>query len=105
MDIVPLTQTLADLLAGHQVDAVIKDDLVYLPTLDRWANLWMQRTEGGSYLVEVRATASHEVTVADRCAGMGNTFESAREDGLRSFCSGTFHVLLAALGVCWNVTR
>ena len=100
MDVVPLAENLASLLAGHHVEAILKEGLVYLPRLDRWANLWMQRTERGSYLVEVRATASHEVTVADRCAGIGDTVESAREDGLRSFCSGTFHVLLAAL---WGV--
>jgi hypothetical protein len=96
----PLAQTLVDLLAGHQVEAILEDDLVYLPRFERWANLWMTRTDSGTYLIEVRATASNEVTIADRCAAVGTTFESAREDGLRSFCSGTFHVLLAAL---WGV--
>src|SRR5262245_21660264 len=100
MAVIPLAHTLADLLGGHDVEAVVRDGLVSLPRLERWANLWMDQTESGSYLVEVRATAGNDVTIADRCAGVGATFESAREDGLRSFCAGTFHVLLAAL---WGV--
>jgi hypothetical protein len=100
MALIPLVHTLIDLLAGHGVEAVVKDGFVYLPQLDRWANLWMNQTDGGSYLVEIRATACNDITIADRCAAVGDTFESAREDGLRSFCSGTFHVLLAAL---WGV--
>lgn len=100
MKVFPLADTLADLLTGHQVEAVVEDEVVYLPELDRWANLWMHQREGGHYLVEIRATASGDVTIADTCAAVGPTFEAAREDGLRSFCSGTFHVLLAAL---WGV--
>src|SRR5690349_21556884 len=60
----------------------------------------MIQTDGGSYLVEIRATATPETTIADSCGAVGATFELARTDGLRSFCSGTFHVLLAAL---WGV--
>lgn len=100
MAIAPLVDILVALLAGHHVEAVVKDDLVYLPQLDRWANLWMDQTASGSYLMEIRATASDDIMIADRCAAVGTTFESARSDGLQSFCSGTFHVLLAAL---WGV--
>lgn len=98
--ITPLAQTLAAILVGHQVEAVVKEDVVYLPQLDRWANLWMHQTDGGTHLVEVRATAANGITIADRCAAIGTTLESAQADGLRSFCSGTFHVLLAVL---WGV--
>src|SRR4051812_26161736 len=100
MTVVPLARFLAELLTGHHIEAVVQDDMVYLPRCDRWANLWMHQTEGGAYLVEVRATASSDVTVADRCAGLGDSVESAARDGLQSFCSGSFHVLLAAL---WGV--
>jgi len=100
MPVIPLAPLLADLLKGHLVEAILRDDMVYVPQLDRWADLWMHQTEGGAYLLEVSATASHEVMVADRCAGIGDTAESAGKDALRSFCSGSFHVLLAAL---WGV--
>ena len=45
MAVVPLAHTLVDLLAGHQVEAIVKDDLVYLPELDRGARTQTARAE------------------------------------------------------------
>lgn len=97
---VPLAPVLVQLLEGHGVEAVVREDAVYLPRLDRWANLWMHPTSERMHLLEVVATVDDEVTVTDRCAGIGDTVESAKADGVQAFCSGTFHVLLAAL---WGV--
>ncbi|MCA8954812.1 MAG: hypothetical protein KDC87_01990 [Planctomycetes bacterium] len=94
--VVPLAQLLVDLLEGHGVAAELRGGLVYLPGLDRWANLWMYRAASGVPLIEVRATGPDGAAVADRCAGIGSTVEAARADGARSFSAGTFHVLLAA---------
>ncbi len=100
MNTVPLASRLVGLLHGHHVEAEIRDDMVYLPVVDRWANLWMWRTESGSFLMEVRATGADEQVVADRWAALGADAETAIRDGLESFCRCGFHVLLAAL---WGV--
>jgi hypothetical protein len=101
MAAIPLAGLLVDLLKGHHVDALVRDDMVYLPALDRWANLWMHQTGKSTWLVEVRATtASPDTTIADRCAAVGDTIQVAGQDGLQAFCSGIFHVLLAAV---WGV--
>ena len=94
---VPLAPVLVQLLDGHGVEAVVREGAVYLPRLDRWANLWMHQTSERMHLLEVVATVDDEVTVTDRCAGFGDTVESAKADGVHAFCCGTFHVLLAAL--------
>ena len=54
----------------------------------------------GTTTSSARFKRDDEVTVTDRCAGFGDTVESAKADGVHAFCCGTFHVLLAAL---WGV--
>lgn len=91
---------LVDLLAGHGVAAEERDDAVYVPSVERWANLWMWRTESGTFLMELRATASGDEVIADRWAAIGKAPADAVRDGLDSFCRCGFHVVLAAL---WGV--
>lgn len=96
----PLNVQLVALLAGHGVAAEERDHAVYVQSVARWANLWMWQTEGGTFLMELRATASGEEVVADRWAAIGTTPDDAVRDGLQAFCRGGFHVVLAAL---WGV--
>jgi hypothetical protein len=96
----PHARTLVDLLARHGVAATLRDEIVYLPDLDRWANLWNSRPEGGTAVVEVRATTQGRRVLSDTCAAVGTTPDQSRVDGLRAFCQGSFHVLLAA---AWGV--
>lgn len=100
MTTMPLAQILVDLLQGHGVEASVSDGLAHLPQLGRWANLWITQERPGTFLLELRATTAGAVVVADRWAGIGQTAEDAQRDGLKSFCQGTFHVLLAVL---WGV--
>ncbi len=100
MSSIALASRLLDLLHGHAVEAEIRDDMVYLPSVDRWANLWMWRTDSGTFLMEVRATGEGAEVVADRWAALGDDPKSATRDGLESFCRCGFHVVLAAL---WGV--
>lgn len=50
--------------------------------------------------MEVRAATPGGAVAVDTWAAFGTSREDARLDGLRSFCQGTFHVLLGAL---WGV--
>lgn len=100
MSIEPLAHIFVDLLTGHGVPATLRDEAVYLTDLNQWANLWISRPAGGSALLEVRATTQGQRVLWDVCAAVGTTQEQERLDGIRAFCQGSFHVLLAAL---WGV--
>jgi Family of unknown function (DUF6348) len=92
---VVLNDRLLSLLHGHQVSAELRDGRVYLPELDRWAELHM-RPARSSHLMAVRVSAPGGEHV-DRWAALGEEPEAAARDGLAAFVRGGFHVLLAAL--------
>lgn len=96
----PLGPQLVDLLDGHGVRAEMRDDVVWLPDVGQWANLWMTATPEGRFLMDLRATAPEGGMVADQWVAMGTDVASARQDGLTSFCRCGFHVVLAGL---WGV--
>lgn len=95
-----LASLLHRLLESHGVEAQVVDDAVYLPGLDRWANLWLHDSGTGPLAIEVVGTAPNGVVVTDVCVGIGRNREAAKNDAVHAFCVGTFHVLLAAL---WGV--
>jgi hypothetical protein len=100
MNVVPCADHLARLLQVHGVEAETSEDAVWIPGVERWANLWMSQTSTGSWLMEVRATVEGEEVIADRWAALGATQAAAFRDGLGSFCLCGFHVLLASV---WGV--
>jgi hypothetical protein len=96
----PLNAELADLLTGHRVSARVVGDLVELPDAGTWADLRLHETAPGRFLMEVRTAAPGGPVLVDTWAAWGTSRDEARRDGLRAFCQGTFHVLLAAV---WGV--
>lgn len=65
MDIVRLASILAELLRGHGVAAEVVNDVVHVPALGRWANLWMAPSSSGGRVMEVRATTPGRTTLTD----------------------------------------
>jgi hypothetical protein len=96
----PLDEELADLLTGHHVSARVVGDRVELPDVHTWADLRLFETETGRFLMEVRTATPGGPVLLDTWSAWGTSREDARRDGLRAFCEGTFHVLLAAV---WGV--
>ena len=95
-----LSQHLVHLLNGHRVDAELRDGLVWIPSVDRWASLVMYASRPGTWLMEVRVTVDATTVLVDRWGAVGTSENEAVADGLSSFCTSGFHVLLAAL---WGV--
>lgn len=95
-----LNAELADLLAAHGSPARVVGDLVELPDAGTWADLRLFETGAGRFLMEVRTATPGGPVLVDTWAAWGATRDEARLDGLRAFCQGTFHVLLAAV---WGV--
>ena len=96
----PLAHRLQAMLTAHGVASELVDGTLYLPSVERRANLWMVQTGPTTWRMALRATAVGGEVVADAWAAVGASPAAAAEDGLAAFARSGFPVALAAL---WGV--